>query len=166
MRLSRQFQVCLFFLREDFARTKSTKMQKKATFTLLEVSAHKKMLALLFSVCLILFCWLMSACECFCCARNIFVKKIKQAWNCLDNRILQYYLCLVFYEESHYPVLQARVTSVLLLLSETDLLPRSWVCKLVCAFPLLYYLNVLIKKLLYLLNHINLYFFTVDRFSR
>ena len=61
------------------------------TFTLLEVCVRKKLLHLLFTVCLILFCWLIFACECFC-AREIFSwKKNEQAWNCLDNLILLYY---------------------------------------------------------------------------
>ena len=44
---------------------------KQVTFTLLEVCVREKLLPLLFSVCLILFCWLMFACECFW-ARKIF----------------------------------------------------------------------------------------------
>ena len=77
MRLSRQFQpayLFIYFLRKYFARTKRTKAQNKTTFTLLEVCAREKLLSLLFSVCLILFCWLMFACECFY-AREIFSEK-------------------------------------------------------------------------------------------
>ena len=44
---------------------------KQVTFTLLEVCVREKLLPLLFSVCLILFSWLMFACECFW-ARKIF----------------------------------------------------------------------------------------------
>ena len=78
MRSSGQFQACLFFLRKDFARTKSTKTQNKqlSPFTLLEVCAREKLLPQLFSVCLILFCWLMFACNMFLCAQSLFVKKI------------------------------------------------------------------------------------------
>ena len=47
MRLSGQFQA------------------KQMAFTLLEIFVHIKMLPLLFSVCLILFRWLIFACECF-----------------------------------------------------------------------------------------------------
>ena len=38
---------------------------KQMAFTLLEIFVHIKMLPLLFSVCLILFRWLIFACECF-----------------------------------------------------------------------------------------------------
>ena len=56
-----------FFLRKE----------KQLTFTLLRVCACQNLLPLLFSVCLILFCWLKFACECFC-AREIFSKKINR----------------------------------------------------------------------------------------
>ena len=65
MRLSRQFQTCLFFLRKDFARTKCTRHKTSDFHPLRSFFACEKLLPLLFSVCLILFCWLMFACECF-----------------------------------------------------------------------------------------------------
>ena len=81
MRLSRQFQACLFisFLTKRFRAHKKHQNAKQATFTLLEVCAREKLLPLFFSVCLILSCWLMFACECFLCVGNLFVKKQKQA---------------------------------------------------------------------------------------
>ena len=74
MRLSRQFQACLYFFAKRFCVLKKHQNAKQATFTLLENCARKKLLPCLFSVCLILFCWLMLACV-FLCARNLFVKK-------------------------------------------------------------------------------------------
>ena len=71
MRLSGHFQTCLFFFMKRFCVHKNA---KQTTFTLLEVFACKKLLPLLISVCLILFCWLMFASECFC-ACKIFSKK-------------------------------------------------------------------------------------------
>ena len=53
--------------------------------------ARKKLLPLLFSISLFLFCYLIFACDVFLCARNLFLKKNKQAWNCLDSLNLQYY---------------------------------------------------------------------------
>ena len=44
-----------------------------------KIQSRKQLLPLLFSFCLILFCWLMFACECFLCVRNFFVKRNKQA---------------------------------------------------------------------------------------
>ena len=41
--------------------------------------------------CLVLFCWLIFACDAFLYARNLFVKKNKQVWNCLDTLIVLYY---------------------------------------------------------------------------
>ena len=78
MRLSGQYQACLLFLRKDFARTKSTKTQNKqlSPLTLLEVCAREKLLPQVFIVCLILFYWLMFACNMFLCAQNLFVKKM------------------------------------------------------------------------------------------
>ena len=91
MRLSRQFQTCLIFLQKDFASTKSTKTQN---YPLMHA---KKLLLLLFRVCLILFSWLIFTCDVFLCTQNLFIKKNKttkkktQAWNCLDNLIMLYY---------------------------------------------------------------------------
>ena len=72
MKLSGQFQVCLFFfylfifLRKDFERTKSTK-RKTNDFTLLEVFMCSKNCCLYcFLFAYFLFCWLMFACECSC----------------------------------------------------------------------------------------------------
>ena len=90
MRLSRQFQVYFFFFTKKFRKHRKHQNVRQMTFTLLEVCACKKLLPLLFSICLILFWWLIFACECFC-ACEIFSSKYKQAWNCLDNLILLYY---------------------------------------------------------------------------
>ena len=54
--------------------------------------AREKLLPSLFSVSLFLFCYLIFASDVFLCARNFFIKKNKQAWNCLDNVNLLYYL--------------------------------------------------------------------------
>ena len=58
--------VYFFFLRKDFGRTKNTKRKTNSIHPLRSFCAHEKLLPLLISVCLILFCWLMFACECFC----------------------------------------------------------------------------------------------------
>ena len=60
-----------FFLRKDFARTKSTKRKPNDIHPLRGFCTHEKVLPLLISVCLILFCWLIFACEYFC-MREIF----------------------------------------------------------------------------------------------
>ena len=52
------------------------------------------LLPLLLSVCLILFCSLILACDVFLCTRNLFLKENKQTWSCLDNLIILYYLFL------------------------------------------------------------------------
>ena len=77
MRLSRQFQACLYFFAKRFCVLKKYQNAKQATFTLLENCARKKLLPCLFSVCFILFCSLMLACM-FLCARNLFLKKINR----------------------------------------------------------------------------------------
>ena len=91
MKLSRQFRACLFvyflFLRKSFQRKKAPNA-KETTFTLLEVFASTKNCCL---CCLILFCWLIFACDVLLCAQKLFVKKNKQARNCLDNIIIPYY---------------------------------------------------------------------------
>ena len=61
MRLSGQFQA------------------KQTAFTPLEIFVHIKMLPLLFSVCLILFHWLIFAYECFFYTKNLFEKKKKKS---------------------------------------------------------------------------------------
>ena len=77
MRLLRKFQACLlfFFFSKRFRSHKKPQSVRQATFTLLEVCARKKLLPLLFSVSLFLFCWFIFACDVFLCARNLFVKK-------------------------------------------------------------------------------------------
>ena len=77
MRLSRQFQACLFFFffTKRFRAHKKHQNIKQATFTLLEFCAREKVLPLLFSVSLFLFCWFIFACDVFLCARNLFVRK-------------------------------------------------------------------------------------------
>ena len=69
MKLSRQFQACfliyLFSFYEKISRAHKHPQAKKATFILLKVCERKKLLLLLFSVCLILFSWLMFAGDCF-----------------------------------------------------------------------------------------------------
>ena len=100
MRLSRQLQArFFFFFTKRFHAHKKHQNGKQGTFILLKVCAREKLLPLLFSVCLTLFCWLMFACECFLCSRNLLVKKKKkkkQAWNCLDNLISLYYRIFIF----------------------------------------------------------------------
>ena len=66
--------VYLFFTKRSRAHKKHQNT-KQATFILLKNCAREKLLPLLLSVCLILFCWLMFACECFLYVRNLFVKK-------------------------------------------------------------------------------------------
>ena len=53
----------VYFFYKKISRTQKSPKRKQATFS--EVYTHEKLLPLLFSVCLILFCWLMFACECF-----------------------------------------------------------------------------------------------------
>ena len=76
MRLLRKFQACLlfFFFTKRFRSHKKPQSLRQATFTLLEVCARKRLLPLLFSVSLFLFCWFIFACDVFLCARNLFVK--------------------------------------------------------------------------------------------
>ena len=75
MRLSRQFQAYLFFLTKRFRAHKKHQNAKQATFTLLEVCACEKLLPLLFSVCLTLFCWLIFALSVFVCVKSFRQKK-------------------------------------------------------------------------------------------
>ena len=87
MKLSRQFQACfliyLFSFYEKISPAQKHSQAKQATFILLKVCERKKLLLLLFSVCLNLFSWLMFACDCFR-AREIFSKKkqtsLKLSW--------------------------------------------------------------------------------------
>ena len=91
MRLSRQFQVCLFFLfTKRFRAQKNTPQakinyQNKNKLTLNKgnnfsrAKSSKRVKVVCFTF------W------CFLCAWNLFVKKSKPAWNCLDNLISLYY---------------------------------------------------------------------------
>ena len=82
MRLSGQFQA------------------KQMAFTLLEIFVHIKMLPLLFSVCLILFHWLIFAYECFFYTKNkTFSKKKKKKKSRLEIVLITslYYTTNVIY---------------------------------------------------------------------
>ena len=48
---------------------------------------NENILPLLFFISLFLFCWLVLVWFAFSCAKNVFVKKNKVAWNCLDDLI-------------------------------------------------------------------------------
>ena len=74
MRLSGKFQACLFVY-EKILHAQKAPNPKQMTFTLLEICACNKLLPLLFSVCLILFCWLMFACDVFFVLAKSFRKK-------------------------------------------------------------------------------------------
>ena len=65
----------VYFFTERFRARKKYQNAKQATFTLLEICAPEKLLPQLFSVCLILFCSFIFACDVFLCTRNLFVKK-------------------------------------------------------------------------------------------
>ena len=71
MRLSRQFQACLFFLRKDFEHTKST----NNFHPLRSFYARKKPLPLSFFICLFLFLLVGFGWFAFLYAQNLFVKK-------------------------------------------------------------------------------------------
>ena len=90
--------VDLFFMKR-FRVHKKHQIVKQTTFTLLKVCAHKKLLPLLFSVCLILFCWLMFACECFLCVRNFFIKKINRLEIVLITSLYYTSVCNYFKDE-------------------------------------------------------------------
>ena len=66
-----------FFFYEKIlnVRTKKAPKRKQTILTFLEVFSRAKMLRLLFSVCLILFCYLVFVCAMFFYAQNFFVKK-------------------------------------------------------------------------------------------
>ena len=99
MRLSKQFQASLFFLRKCFERTKT---QIKPTPTKkTKMNEQKK---------IIFFGggqgW------CFLCTQNLFVKTNRVAWNCLDSLIysttansnelepwINYYICIFFWNQ-------------------------------------------------------------------
>ena len=63
MRLSRQFQACLFVVGLFYEYILSIKITSKRKTNDFQVLARIKKLSMLFSVCLILFCWLIFACE-------------------------------------------------------------------------------------------------------
>ena len=77
MRLSGKFQACLFVY-EKILHAQKAPNPKQMTFTLLEICACNKLLPLLFSVCLILFCWLMFAFYVFFVLSKYFRKKKKK----------------------------------------------------------------------------------------
>ena len=87
------------FFTKRFHVHKKHQKAKQATFTLLKVCVCKKLLPLLFSVCLIFFCWLMFDCDVFLYARNLFIqKKINRLEIVLITS--SYYATLVFYPNS------------------------------------------------------------------
>ena len=79
------------FFTKRFREHKKHKNVKQTTFTLLEVQARKKLLSLLFSASLFLFCWFIFVSNVVFCARNLLVKKNKEASNCPNNLIILYY---------------------------------------------------------------------------
>ena len=81
----------IFFFIKNISAIKSTKCKTNDFHLLRSFCAREKLLPLFFSVCLILFCCFIFACDVFLRARNLFVKKNKQVWNCLDNLIVLYY---------------------------------------------------------------------------
>ena len=77
------FKPVFFFFYEKISRAQKASNAKQTTFILLKYFARKKLLLLLFSVCLILFCWMIFACDVFLCVGNLFVKKkthFKRSW--------------------------------------------------------------------------------------
>ena len=79
MRLSKKFEACLFFLRKSLERKRSTKHKTNGFHPLRSFSTHEKLLFLLVSVCLNLFCRFIFACAVFFTREIFFVKKDKQA---------------------------------------------------------------------------------------
>ena len=65
---------------------------KQTTLTVLEVCVHSKLLPLLFSVSLFLFCWFIFACDVFLWARNLFVKK-KDIMSRLEIALITSFCC-------------------------------------------------------------------------
>ena len=76
-----------FFLRKDFARTKTQIKPKPTNFLSLRSFSARKLLPLLFFVPLILFCCLVLVWFAVLQVRNLFVKKIKLVRNCPNNLI-------------------------------------------------------------------------------
>ena len=90
MRLSGQFPACLFiFWYKKISHSQKALKSKTSNFHSYRSLCAQKIVAFVVYCCLILFWWLMFACEYFY-ARQIFSKK-KQAWNCPDNLILVQY---------------------------------------------------------------------------
>ena len=87
MRLSRQFQACLFFFTKRFPVHKKHQKAKQTTFKF----SHAENCCHSCSV-FGYFCFVVSflLVTCFS-AWKSFCKKNEQAWNCLDNLILLYY---------------------------------------------------------------------------
>ena len=87
MRLLGQIQTSFFFLRKDFARTKTQIKPEPTNFLSLRSFSARKLLPLLFFVPLILFCCLVLVWFAVLQVRNLFVKKIKLVRNCPNNLI-------------------------------------------------------------------------------
>ena len=84
-----------FFFYERIMRAqKGPKRKTNYFYALRNFCAPKKLLPLLFSVCLILFCWFIFACDVFLCAQNLFIKN-RLARNCPNN--------LIYYTTDVYP---------------------------------------------------------------
>ena len=82
----------ILFFTKSFWAQKSTKTQNKRFLPFRSLSEREKLLLLLFFVRLLLFCWLIFACDVFFKAQNLFAKKSNnQAWNCPDNLKILYY---------------------------------------------------------------------------
>ena len=71
MRLSGQFQARFFFFYEKISLAQKALKRKTSDFHPLRSLCARKIVVFVVQICLILFCWLMFACECFC-AREIF----------------------------------------------------------------------------------------------
>ena len=80
MRFSRQFQACFFFFfyEKVLSVRKAPKPKTNDFHPLRSFGTRKKLLPLLLSVCLILFCLLIFACECFFYVQNLLAKKPKK----------------------------------------------------------------------------------------
>ena len=102
MRLSRQFQACLFFFYEMILRAQkhsqaNINQQNKIKQTLNKQGNN--FLRAQFSKRVKVACF---AFWCFFSTQNLFAKKYKQAWNCLDNLILLYYCWLLNISNAGY----------------------------------------------------------------
>ena len=84
-----QFQACLFFYKKNLRAQKAAK-RKTSDFHPYRKLCTRKIVPLV--KCLLNFVLLVNVCLwVFLCAQNLFIKKIKQAWNCLNNLILLYF---------------------------------------------------------------------------